>query len=227
MTQLKIMKHKLLLLVAAMSFFAIGHPAYAQHCDTRKGDSMWKIAIRYKVPFRQILELNRHYPNQNLIHPKDNIELPDGKHGQSTEEANSETGTETAERTEATQQAREVLKIVNQERQKQGLEPLVISAKLTDIANKKAQDMADNGYFDHTSPTYGSPFDMLKRFGVQYTAAGENIAAGQKNATEVMDSWMNSSGHRANILNANYEQIGIGYVEGGRWGTYWVQLFIK
>ncbi len=227
MAQLKIMKHKLLFAVVVMMFFAIGSPAHAQHCDTRKGDSMWKIAKRYKVPFAKILILNKHYPNQNLIHPDDNIELPEGEHGQSTEEANSETGTETAEQTEATQQAREVLKIVNQERQKQGLKPLVISAKLTDIANKKAKDMADNGYFDHTSPTYGSPFDMLKRFGVKYTMAGENIAAGQKNATEVMNSWMNSSGHRANILKAEYEQIGIGYVTGGKWGTYWVQLFIK
>ena len=221
------MKHKLLFVIAAMMFFAIGSPAYAQHCDTRKGDSMWKIAKRYKVPFAKILILNKHYPNQNLIHPQDDIQLPESEHGQSTEDANSETGTEKAERTEATQQAREVLKLVNQERAKYGLNPLTISATLTDVANKKAKDMADKGYFDHTSPTYGSPFDMLKRFGVKYTMAGENIAAGQKSATEVMDSWMNSSGHRANILNKDYEQLGVGYVEGGSYGTYWVQMFKK
>lgn len=188
---------------------------------------MWKIAKRYKVPFAKILILNKHYPNQNLIHPKDDIELPEGEHGQNTETDNTEQGTDRAEQAAVTEQAREVLKLVNQERAKQGLKALVFSPQLNNIATMKAKDMADNGYFDHTSPTYGSPFDMLKRFGVKYSAAGENIAAGQKDAAEVMNSWMNSSGHRANILNANYEQIGIGYVTGGRWGTYWVQLFIK
>lgn len=188
---------------------------------------MWKIAKRYKVPFAKILILNKHYPNQNLIHPKDDIELPEGEHGQSTEADNAAEGTDRADQAAVTEQAREVLKLVNQERGKVGLKPLVLNEQLTNIATIKAKDMADNGYFDHTSPTYGSPFDMLKRFGVKYSAAGENIAAGQKDAAEVMNSWMNSSGHRANILNANYEQIGIGYVTGGRWGTYWVQLFIK
>lgn len=218
---------KIIILITVMSFFAIGTSAHAQHCDARKGDSMWRIAKRYKVPFAKILILNKHYPNQNLIHPEDNVQLPEGEHGQSTEKPNDEAGTATAEEVKTTEQAKAVLKIVNQERAKYGLKPLVISSKLTDVATVKAKDMADKGYFDHTSPTYGSPFDMLKHFGVQYTAAGENIAAGQKDATEVMNSWMNSSGHRANILNANYEQIGIGYTTGGSYGTYWVQLFIK
>ena len=209
-------------------FLAIGTPhVHAQHCDAQKGDSMWRIAKRYKIPFFRILEINRHYPNQNLIHPKDDIELPEGEHGQSTEEANNQQGTETAEAADVTQQAKEVLQLVNKERTARGLKALTLSEKLTNVATVKAQDMADKGYFDHTSPTYGSPFDMLQRFGVKYSSAGENIAAGQKDAAEVMNSWMNSSGHRANILNANYEQIGIGYVTGGKWGTYWVQLFIK
>ena len=120
-----------------------------------------------------------------------------------------------------------MLKIVNQERSKIGLKALTLSGELTNVATIKAQDMADNGYFDHTSPNYGSPFEMMKHFGIQYRSAGENIAAGQKNAQEVMNSWMNSSGHRANILNSDYEQIGIGYVTGGSYGTYWVQMFKK
>lgn len=226
-TQDIIMKQTLLILTALM-FLAIGTPhAHAQHCDAQKGDSMWRIAKRYKIPFFRILEINRHYPNQNLIHPTDDIQLPEGEHGQSTDEANNQEGTETAEAADVTQQAKEVLQLVNKERAERGLKALTLSDKLTNIATVKAQDMADKGYFDHTSPTYGSPFDMLQRFGVKYSSAGENIAAGQKSAQEVMNSWMNSSGHRANILNANYEQIGIGYVTGGKWGTYWVQLFIK
>ena len=87
--------------------------------------------------------------------------------------------------------------------------------------------MRDKNYFDHTSPTYGSPFEMMRHFGINYSSAGENIAAGQKTAQEVMNSWMNSSGHRANILNKDYEQLGVGYVEGGSYGTYWVQMFKK
>ena len=188
---------------------------------------MWRIAKRYKVPFNKILELNKHYPNQSLIHPTDKIELPEGEHGQSTELDNSSEGTETAAEADVTTQAKQVLDIVNQERSKQGLKALTLDNELTNVATLKAQDMADKGYFDHNSPTYGSPFDMMQRFGVQYTSAGENIAAGQQTAEEVMNSWMHSSGHRANILNADYEKIGIGFVKGGQYGTYWVQLFKK
>ena len=87
----------------------------------------------------------------------------------------------------------------------------------------KAEDMAKKGYFSHTSPTYGSAFDMMKKYGVSYRTAGENIAKGQKTAESVMKGWMNSSGHRANILNPSYTQIGVGYVANGH---YWTQMFI-
>lgn len=221
------MKQTIFLIIAIL-FLVIGTPhANAQHCDTQKGDSMWKIARRYKIPFRVLLDLNKHYPNPDLIHPNDDIQLPDGDHGQSTEQPNSQQGEEIAEQASSTVQADQVLELVNQERAKQGLKALTLSNELTNVATKKAQDMADNGYFDHTSPTYGSPFEMMNRFGIQYRSAGENIAAGQKTPQEVMNSWMNSSGHRANILNADFEQIGIGYVTGGKYGTYWVQMFKK
>lgn len=221
------MRYTIFILVA-MLFLVIGTPhANAQHCDTQKGDSMWRIAKRYKVPFRVILDLNKHYPNPDLIHPNDDIQLPEGDHGQSTDQANSEQGMEIAEQAGSTVQADEVLKLVNQERAKVGLKALTLSAELTNVATIKAKDMRDKGYFDHTSPTYGSPFDMMKRFGIQYSSAGENIAAGQKTSQEVMNSWLNSSGHRANILNKDYEQLGVGYVEGGSYGTYWVQMFKK
>jgi uncharacterized protein YkwD len=86
--------------------------------------------------------------------------------------------------------------------------------------------MATNNYFSHTSPTYGSPFDMLKSFGVSYTAAGENIASGQTSAQSVMDTWMNSPGHAANILNSNFTEIGVGYsYNNGR--PIWTQLFLR
>ncbi|WP_312091185.1 CAP domain-containing protein [Aminipila sp.] len=121
----------------------------------------------------------------------------------------------------------QVADLVNQERAKAGLAPVTLNTKLSGVAEKKAEDMRDKNYLSHTSPTYGSPFDMMKQFGVTYSAAGENIAKGQKTPQSVMDAWMNSSGHRANILSSNYDQIGVGYVTDSNGNTYWVQMFIK
>ncbi|RAV08914.1 hypothetical protein DQG23_40315 [Paenibacillus contaminans] len=116
--------------------------------------------------------------------------------------------------------AQQVLDIVNQERSKAGLKPLTMNDKLSKVAMAKAQDMYNNNYFDHQSPTYGSPFDMMKSFGVTYNSAGENIAKGQSSPSEVMNQWMNSPGHRANILNSGFTQIGIAY-----YNKEWVQEF--
>lgn len=120
----------------------------------------------------------------------------------------------------------QVLNLVNNERAKAGLQPLTMYDKLVNLAEMKAQDMAQKNYFSHTSPTYGTPFEMLQKYGVTYRAAGENIAAGQTTAEQVMNDWMNSSGHRANILNASFTEIGVGYYAGGNYRTEWVQLFI-
>lgn len=223
---------KQLICLAAFTILATGaaSSASAQHCDVQRGDSMWKIAKRYNVLFHEVLELNKHiHKNPHLIHPKDEVELPDGSTGTSTNESG--TGDSDAQNTEEATaemtQAEAVLKLVNAERSKAGLQPLTLSEKLTNIAYTKAKDMAEKNYFSHQSPTYGSPFDMLKQFGVSFSAAGENIAAGQRSAEEVMNSWMNSSGHKANILNKNYTQLGVGFYRGGSYGTEWVQLFIK
>ncbi|MGC4379429.1 CAP domain-containing protein [Fictibacillus sp. Mic-4] len=120
----------------------------------------------------------------------------------------------------------QVISLVNKERSKQGLAPLKDNASLDKTATLKAEDMRDKNYFDHNSPTYGDPFQMMKQFGINYSRAAENIAAGQKDAQDVMDSWMKSPGHRANILDPNLKEIGIGYATGGSYGTYWVQQFI-
>ena len=134
-------------------------------------------------------------------------------------------GDNKVEQSAPSEQAEQVLKLVNEERAKAGVKPLAMSEELRSIANLKAKDMSDNNYFDHNSPTYGSPFQMLQKFGVHYSSAGENIAAGQRTPEEVMQSWMNSSGHRANILNANFTELGVGYYQGGSYGVYWTQLF--
>lgn len=119
-----------------------------------------------------------------------------------------------------------VLELVNQERAAAGLKPLTMNTKLSEVAAMKSQDMANLGYFDHTSPTYGSPFDMMKQFGISYKAAGENIAKGQTSPEQVMDGWMNSPGHRANILNANFTQLGVGIAKNANGQLIWTQMFI-
>lgn len=86
--------------------------------------------------------------------------------------------------------------------------------------------MAKLNYFDHTSPTYGSPFDMMKQFGISYRTAGENIAMGQTSPQQVMQGWMNSSGHRANILNSSFTQIGVGIAKNAKGQYIWTQQFI-
>ena len=116
----------------------------------------------------------------------------------------------------------QVFELVNQERQNAGLGALTMDSKLVQVARAKAQDMHDKNYFDHQSPTYGSPFDMMKTFGVSFQSAGENIAKGQTSPEQVMSQWMNSPGHRANILNGGFTHIGVGYASTGEW----VQEFV-
>jgi len=143
---------------------------------------------------------------------------------QNTKAQQSENTDETEQTKDASQFEQKVVDLVNQEREKQGLKPLTLNKKLSDVARTKSKDMMDKGYFDHNSPTYGSPFDMMKQFGIEYTTAGENIAKGQQSPEDVMNAWMNSDGHRKNILNPDFTEIGVGYVKGDT--TYWTQQFI-
>ena len=118
---------------------------------------------------------------------------------------------------------RQVVELVNVQRARNGLQPLSLDAGLCRFARVKSQDMHDNRYFDHTSPTYGSPFDMMRQFGITYASAGENIAMGYSTPEAVVNAWMNSSGHRANILSVKYTTLGVGFVPDG---GYWTQWFI-
>jgi uncharacterized YkwD family protein len=115
----------------------------------------------------------------------------------------------------------QVVALVNKERAAAGLQAVTALASLNKVAAAKATDMRTNNYFSHTSPTYGSPFEMMTAFGVTYKAAGENIAMGQRSPEEVMKAWMNSPGHRKNILSASFNYIGVGFDN-----NYWVQEFI-
>lgn len=119
--------------------------------------------------------------------------------------------------------AHQVLSLVNEYRGRNGLDPLTLSDELSRVAQAKAQDMKNNNYFSHNSPTYGTPFEMMQSFGVTYRTAGENIAMGYSSPAAVVEGWMNSEGHRANILNSSFTQMGLGYVSSG---NYWCQMFI-
>ncbi len=120
----------------------------------------------------------------------------------------------------------EVLKLVNQARAENRLNPLSWADDLADIARAHSADMIERGFFSHTNPDGQSPFDRIKSNGISYRAAAENIAYGQPDAEAVMNSWMNSAGHRANILNENLKEIGIGAVKDSGETVYWTQVFV-
>ena len=168
------------------------------------GDTMWKLAVRYQVGTREIIDANPQIPDPDLIYPGQVLTIPQLDPTVVSFE-------------------REVIRLVNEIRVQNGLKPLTEHWELSRVARYKSQDMVDNRYFSHTSPTYGSLFQMIKAFGLSFRMAGENIAYGQRMPQAVVNAWMNSSGHRANILNASYTQIGVGYVAAGH---YWTQMFI-
>jgi len=170
-------------------------------------DTMWTISQRQGISLPSLIQANPQVKNPNIIWPGMVLNVP----GSAPQTVN------TAQSSYASQ----VVNLVNQERAKVGLKALVSDSALTRMALDKAKDMYNNQYFDHNSPTYGSPFDMMKSYGIRYSYAGENIAKGQRTPEEVMQAWMNSAGHRQNILNANFTKIGVAYYNGE-----WVQEFI-
>jgi uncharacterized YkwD family protein/spore coat assembly protein SafA len=183
-----------------------GHAQDTNIHVVQSGESMWKISVKYQIGLSEIIQANPTVKNAALIYPNQKLNIPN---------------IDTVKNVES-----EILMLVNNERQKQGLQPLQMDWELQRVARTKSQDMAVKGYFSHQSPTYGSPFDMMKQFGIQYKTAGENIASGQRTPQDAMVSWMNSSGHRANILKPEYTHLGAGYYRGGSYGHMWTQMFI-
>ena len=169
------------------------------------GDTLWKLAVRYEVGLSEIKSAKPQIRNFDLIYPGDKITIP------------------TLDST-VTSYEQEVIRLVNEIRVQNGLKALTYDWELSRVARYKSQDMKDNNYFSHTSPVYGTPFQMIRNFGISYKSAGENIAKGYAIPQAVVNGWMNSSGHRANILNAGYTHIGVGYVSGG---NYWTQMFLS
>ncbi len=172
----------------------------------KSGDTIWKIANRNQVGMSEIIAANPQIKNPALIYPGQKITIPT---------------------VTTTSQEDEVIRLVNVQRSKAGLQQLKSNWQLCRVARYKSADMANNGYFSHTSPTYGSPFKMMESFGLRFSAAGENIAYGQRTPAEVMNGWMNSPGHRSNILNGTYTEIGVGLAKNKNGVCYWTQQFMK
>ena len=145
--------------------------------------------------------------------------------GGASDEQESTTPPQTENANGLTADEQEVCDLINAKRTAAGLSALKIDSEVQNVARVKAQDMVNNNYFSHTSPTYGSPFDMMKSFGITYKAAGENIAGNSSN-TGAVNAWMNSEGHKANILSNNYNYTGIGVVSSPKYGKIYVQMFI-
>ncbi|MBE7012769.1 MAG: LysM peptidoglycan-binding domain-containing protein [Ruminococcaceae bacterium] len=201
------MKKFIITLIVAIQITTIlpGYAASMVKHTVASGDSMWKIAVKHEVGLSEIKSANPHIINPDLIYPGQILNIP------KTDST-------------VTNYESEVIRLVNEIRVKNGLRTLTADWELSRVARYKSQDMKDNNYFSHTSPVYGSPFDMMKNFGIKYKSAAENIAKGQATPQVVVNAWMNSSGHRANILNPSYTKIGVGYVAKG---NYWTQLFIR
>ena len=133
-----------------------------------------------------------------------------------------DTGSEPADTVAAYEQ--EVFDLVNQIREENGLEPFVYNETLAETARAHSQDMIDRNFFDHTNPDGKSPFDRMRENGLSYSMAAENIAVGYPSPEAVVEGWMNSEGHRANILGG-CEELGVGLALGGSYGYYWTQCF--
>jgi len=177
------------------------------------GDTLWRIAERYRTTINSVKQVNG--VAGTMIYVGQQLTVP-------TQVVMWRTSGQTAPPPPATgaSYAQEVVRLTNIERAKNGLAALVNDTALAAVAQEKARDMRDNGYFSHSSPTYGSPFEMMESYGLSYTYAAENIAKGYQTPAGVVEGWMASSGHRANILNPNLTNLGVGVA-----GDVWVQMF--
>jgi len=196
-------------IMALLITFSAGQTAYAQSTTytVAKGDSMWKIAVKYEVGISELIKANPQIKNPSFIYVGQKINIPEAAPLQTFED--------------------EVIRLVNAERTSRGLPALTKNWQLSRVARYKSQDMILKGYFSHNSPTYGSPFDMMESFGLKFSSAAENIAYGQRTPAEVVKAWMNSPGHRANILSNSYTQTGVGAAKKADGTLYWTQMFMR
>jgi len=198
---------KRLFIITALVFSLLTVGVFARSYTCKQGDTLSGIAAKYDTTISKLKACNPNLKSSSAIKPGQKLTLPD--------------------QGSITDYEKEVARLVNVERSKRGLQTLALNAQICKVARIKSQDMINKRYFSHTSPTYGSPFKMMESFGIRFSSAGENIAYGQRTPAEVMQGWMNSPGHRANILSATYTNIGVGLAKSGTGVKYWTQMFTK
>lgn len=192
------------------------------------GTNFGKVTLIYKNEYvRVFAKIGNWYVIQTEkdyigMASKDYIKLIYPSNNQST---TNQTTTKNDTTTGLTQDEKETFDLINAKRKESGLSALKIDNELQNVARVKAKDLVDNNYFSHNSPTYGTPFNMMKNFGITYKTAGENIAGNSSN-TGAVNAWMNSEGHRANILNSSYNYTGLAVVSSSKYGKVYVQMFI-
>jgi uncharacterized YkwD family protein len=205
---IKNMKKKIAILSFVMMMM-LSTTAFAQPFtySVKQGECIWKIAQKYGCQPKDITKLNPQVKNPRVVKPGQKVSVP------STQDT-------------ANAYEKEVIRLTNVERKKAGLPALTANAQASKVARMKSQDMATKNYFSHQSPTHGSPFQMMQSFGLRFSSAGENIAYGQKTPQEVVNSWMRSPGHKANILSRSYTNIGVGLARNKSGVPYWTQMFL-
>lgn len=195
---------KKILLTMALLMFVFPSASHAMDTYTIKtGDTLWKISVKYKIGLQEIIDANSQFDDPDMIYPNQKVNIPNIDDIKSVE--------------------KEVIRLTNIKRQQEGIAPLKSNWELSRVARKKSKDMHVNNYFSHTSPTHGSPFDMIKSYGISYKTAGENIAKGQNSASAVVEAWWDSPGHKKNMLNPAFTEIGVGF---NKAGNSWTQMFI-
>jgi uncharacterized YkwD family protein len=202
--------------IVALSTIIGAGAASAAPYTVKNNDTMFLIANRSGISLSTLIKANPQISNPNIIWSGLVLNIPGSSYYSPSNPK------PTVSTTSVTSYATQVVSLVNKERANAGLSSLASDSALTSMALVKAKDMYNNNYFSHTSPTYGSPFAMMTAFGIKYSYAGENIAKGQRTPQEVMTAWMNSAGHRQNILSPNFAKIGVAYYNGE-----WVQEFTK
>ena len=235
------MKKQLLITMALLTAVCVsGTPLTAKaagNCQSRPIAILWNKGCS-NIPFSQkdlysMLEnyVSQNYPQFQIQWPAENENQtckdcePQENENQTCEDCEpSQPESTTVETQENATYEEQVVALVNAERAKEGLPALKVDSTLQSAALARAKETVQ--LFSHTRPNGTSCFSILKEYGISYRSAGENIAYGQRSPEEVVNAWMNSEGHRANILNKDFTTIGIGYYQAPNGTKYWSQLFL-
>ena len=206
------MKTKIKITASLLALCFIAAPVFSANAQAttytvQAGDSLWKIAVKYEIGITELAKANPAITNTALIYAGQKINIPEASPLKSIET--------------------EIVRLVNVQRTSAGLSPLKNNWQASRVARIKSQDMINQKYFSHISPVYGSPFKMLEAYGLKFSSAAENIAMGQKTAQAVMTTWMNSPGHKANILSKTVTDIGVGVAKAANGTLYFTQMFLK